>query len=210
MNLRIPLSWTAIGAVVFTALFAVAACGRGQSSPVGTGPVPLAEPHTRVVADGLFGPVGLEALPDGSMLIAEEGTGGRDDSAGVTLLLPDGSMGRLISGLPSTRDSGDLAGVPLVKLSPDGATLYVGNFGAGHVWTLASVPRRASRGLGIAGHTLHAGGPRQGTAAAQQRDGGQSVRYGLRRRWRAGRIGRNRQRGGERESRRHDAVLPSL
>jgi cytochrome c peroxidase len=111
--------------------------------------MPLSEPHLRVVADGLFGPVGLEALPNGSILIAEEGTGQRDDSAGVSLLLPDGTMGRLISGLPSTRDSGDLAGVPLVKLSPDGATLYVGNFGAGHVWTLPLSAEEQAAGLAL-------------------------------------------------------------
>ena len=69
-------------------------------------------------------------------MIAEEGNGDRDTSAGVTLVTPDGRSGRLISGLFSTRDAGDLAGVPLVSVSPDGTTLYVANFGQDHLWTL--------------------------------------------------------------------------
>ncbi|MCB0047454.1 MAG: ScyD/ScyE family protein [Caldilineaceae bacterium] len=104
-------------------------------SPTSPAPVP-SPPVITVVTDGLLGPIGLAALPDGSLLVAEEGTGGRDDSAGVSLITPDGRIGRFISGLPSSRDSGDLAGVPLVSLGPDGRTLYVGNFGQGHLWTL--------------------------------------------------------------------------
>ncbi|MCP4362330.1 MAG: hypothetical protein GY796_30355, partial [Chloroflexi bacterium] len=97
-------------------------------------------PHTAVIAEGLLNPVGLAALPDGSLLIAEEGTGNNDLSAGVSLMTPDGRIGRLISGLPSSRDSGDLSGVPFVNIAPDGTTLYLGNFGAGHLWTLPLTP----------------------------------------------------------------------
>jgi cytochrome c peroxidase len=86
--------------------------------------------------------VGLAALPDGSLFIAEEGTGANDLSAGVSLRTPDGEIGRFISGLPSTLDSGDLSGVPLVGVSPDERTLYVGNYGEGHVWTYPLEPRR--------------------------------------------------------------------
>ncbi|MEZ4680064.1 MAG: hypothetical protein R2932_38170 [Caldilineaceae bacterium] len=35
--------------------------------------------HVTVVLDGLVGPVGLAALPDGTLLIAEEGTGANDE-----------------------------------------------------------------------------------------------------------------------------------
>ena len=140
------VSVRSLGVALFAlALLALSSCA-GET--VATTTVrPLAEPHVRVVADGLFGPVGLEALPDGSLLVAEEGTGHRDDSAGITLLKPDGTMGRLVSGLPSTRDSGDLAGVPLVKLSPDGTMIYVGNFGAGHLWTLPLSEEDQKHGL---------------------------------------------------------------
>ena len=91
-----------------------------------------------ILAEGLYNPVGLAMLPNGNVLIAEEGTGNDDLSAGVSMMLPDGTIGRLISGFPSSRDSGDLSGVPLVNVSPDGETIYVGNFNASHLWTLPS------------------------------------------------------------------------
>ena len=92
--------------------------------------------HVTVVLEGLVGPVGLAALADGTVLIAEEGSGDNDESAGVTLLLPNGRHGRLITGLPSSRDAGDLAGVHAVAVAPDGHTIYVGGFGEGFLWTL--------------------------------------------------------------------------
>ncbi|RME65365.1 MAG: ScyD/ScyE family protein, partial [Caldilineae bacterium] len=66
---------------------------------------------------------------------------------GVSLLTPDGQIGRLISGFPSTRDAGDLAGVPLVALAPDNSRIYVGNFGAGHLWVLPLTPEQQKNGL---------------------------------------------------------------
>ena len=71
-------------------------------------------PQIRVVVDGLLSPIGIAALPDGSLLVAEDGTGAEDDSSGISLVRPDGTVGRLVSGFPSNRDSGDLAGAPLV------------------------------------------------------------------------------------------------
>jgi cytochrome c peroxidase len=99
-------------------------------------------PRVEIVAEGLINPLGLAALPDGSLFIAEEGTGGNDLSAGVSLMTPDGEIGRFISGLPSSRDAGDLSGAPLVAVSPDETTLYTANFGAGHLWTFPLEPRR--------------------------------------------------------------------
>lgn len=96
------------------------------------------EPSANIIIQGLLNPVGMVQLPNGNLLIAEEGTGKGDYSAGVSLLLPDGTLGRLISGLPSNRDSGDLSGVPLVGLSPDENTIYMGSFNAGHLWTLSA------------------------------------------------------------------------
>ncbi|UCG23973.1 MAG: ScyD/ScyE family protein [Chloroflexota bacterium] len=101
------------------------------------------QPKVRVVAEGLINPLGLAVLPDGSLLVAEEGTGEKDDSAGVSLIRPDGQGGRLISGLYSSRDSGDLSGAPLVAVSPAGDALYVGNFDAGHLWMLPLSPGEA-------------------------------------------------------------------
>lgn len=88
-----------------------------------------------IVAEGLQNPLGL-TWDEGHLFIAEEGSGEEDDSAGVSLRLPDGTIGRLISNLPSGRDSGDLSGVPLVVLAADGGTLYTTYFGRGALLTL--------------------------------------------------------------------------
>ena len=74
-------------------------------------------PTTRVLAEGLLNPIGLARLPDGALLVAEMGTGAGDNSAGITFITADRQMGRLVSGIPSTRDSGDLAGAPLVAIA---------------------------------------------------------------------------------------------
>ena len=93
------------------------------------------EPQVEVVASGLLNPMGLAWLPDGGLLIAEEGTGAGDMSAGVSMLTPDGRVGRVVSGLPSSLDSGDLSGVPLVGVAPDGSTAFVGHFQSGRLLT---------------------------------------------------------------------------
>ncbi|MEZ4560109.1 MAG: ScyD/ScyE family protein, partial [Caldilineaceae bacterium] len=137
-------------AAVALALGVMSACASAPSTAPAPGALPdLSAPSVTVVVDGLFGPLGLETLADGSLLVAEEGTGQRDDSAGVSLITPDGTVGRFISGLPSTRDAGDLAGVPLVKLSPDGTTLYVGNFGVGHLWTYTLSADEQAHGIAL-------------------------------------------------------------
>ena len=92
------------------------------------------EPEATVLIEDLLNPVGIEPLPDGSLLIAEEGTGEKDMSAGVTLLLANGRSGRLISTLPSGRDSGDLSGVPFVRWRE--GMLYTSFFNLGHLATL--------------------------------------------------------------------------
>lgn len=88
------------------------------------------DPQVTVVAEGLVNPLGLAALPDGSILIAEEGTGEVDQSAGLSVLTTDGRVGRVVDGLPSGRDAGDLSGAALAGVSPDGQTAYVAHFGA--------------------------------------------------------------------------------
>jgi len=88
------------------------------------------------IASGLLNPVGMAELPNGNILIAEEGTGEPDDSAGISLLTVDGEVGRLVSGFPSGRDSGDLSGIPLVAVSPDETTIYFSHFNAGQLFTL--------------------------------------------------------------------------
>ncbi|KAA3658387.1 MAG: hypothetical protein DWQ04_25290, partial [Chloroflexi bacterium] len=123
---RTRLLW--LGGIAFLLFSFITAC---KVEP------PKLVPQVSIVAQGFLNPVGIAALPDGTLLIAEEGTGNDDLSAGVSLITPDGEIGRLISGLPSSRDSGDLSGAPLLAISPTGDMLYVGNFGEGNLWTLS-------------------------------------------------------------------------
>jgi len=98
------------------------------------------EPDIAVIAEGLLNPVGMAQLPDGSILVAEEGTGNNDASAGVSLITVGGQVGRVVSGLPSSRDSGDLSGVPFVAVDSAGTRLYLSYFGAGRILSLAIPP----------------------------------------------------------------------
>jgi DNA-binding beta-propeller fold protein YncE len=54
-----------------------------------------------------------------------------------------------VSGFSSSRDSGDLAGVNTVALSPAGDKIYLGNFGQGHLWTLPLTVEQQSQGLSV-------------------------------------------------------------
>ena len=77
----------------------------------------------RTVAEGLFYPAGLALLPDGGVLIAEAGGHG-ERSAGISLLQPDGALGRLVSGLPSSFSHQNLIRAPALAVSPaDGAVV---------------------------------------------------------------------------------------
>ncbi len=128
--------------------FTFQACATDPASPPPTTtPTPSPEPQIQVIAEGLLGPIGLAILPDGGLLVAEAGTGDRDESAGVSLITADGKVSRLISGLPSSRDAGDLAGVNLVALSPDQDKIYLGNFGQGHLWVLQLTAEQQTNGL---------------------------------------------------------------
>lgn len=87
------------------------------------------EPSVAIVAEGLYYPAGMALLPDGSVLIAEAGGHG-ERSAGISLLQPDGSLGRLISGIPSAFSKDNLINAPALAVSPDGGTLAIALAGA--------------------------------------------------------------------------------
>ncbi len=99
-----------------------------------------------VVAEDLVNPVGLALLPTGGLLVAEEGTGDDDNSAGIAMVSGN-RVDRVVDDLPSGRDSGDLSGVPMVGLSPDGTTVYTSHFGAESLLTFP-VPTSKAVDLG--------------------------------------------------------------
>ena len=94
------------------------------------------EPQISIVAEGLYYPAGLALLADGSVLIAEAGGHG-ERSAGISLLQPDGSLGRLVSNIPSAFSREHLISAPAVAVSPDGGTIVVGLAGA-QLYSLSS------------------------------------------------------------------------
>ena len=81
-------------------------------------------PRAQVIAEGLYYPAGLAALPDGGILIAEAGGHG-ERSAGISLLQSDGALGRLLSLLPSGRVNHGLFSAPVVAIPATGAEILV-------------------------------------------------------------------------------------
>ncbi|MDE2650276.1 MAG: hypothetical protein OXI62_06115 [Chloroflexota bacterium] len=81
-------------------------------------------PRVQIIAEGLYYPAGLAALPDGGILIAEAGGHG-EHSAGISLLQSDGVLGRLLSLAPSGRINNGLFSAPVAAVSPDGADIIV-------------------------------------------------------------------------------------
>lgn len=120
---------------LFTSLLLLMTACNGSDAEFGVEIDRTPTPNVEVVASGLINPLGLALLPDGGVLIAEEGTGEGDMSGGVSMLTSDGTIGRVVSGLPSSRDSGDLSGTPLVGVAPDGTTAYVAHFNSGKLLT---------------------------------------------------------------------------
>lgn len=95
------------------------------------------------LVEGLYHPLGLALLPDGSVLVAEMGSmevdtrlGFDRESAGISLLRPDGSARRLVSGFPSGRDPSDMFGALALAVSPDQATIYISHHNAQRLYTL--------------------------------------------------------------------------
>lgn len=95
---------------------------------------------TEVLAEGLINPIGITVSDDGSLLVAEAGTGEDDTSSGVSLI-SNGRVDRVVSGLPSSRNSGDLAGASLIGVHPDGDMAYTAHFGSGALLTFPTPDR---------------------------------------------------------------------
>ena len=119
---------THLAVAIAVPVLLMACDGDSVDRPEGADRTPI--PQVEVVAAGLVKPLGLAALPDGGLLIAEAGTGQRDMSAGVSMLTAEGTVGRVLSGLSSHSDSGDVPSGPLIGVSQDGRTAFVGMAGS--------------------------------------------------------------------------------
>ncbi|MDE2857779.1 MAG: ScyD/ScyE family protein [Chloroflexota bacterium] len=101
------------------------------------------KPSLTSVVEGLYHPLGMALLPDGSVLVSEMGSmevdtrlGFDSDSAGISIVSPDGIVRRLVSGFPSGRDPSDMLGALALAVSPDQETIYIGHHNAQRLYTL--------------------------------------------------------------------------
>ena len=117
-------SWLAL---VSSALLIASACGSTTE--------PADSSVITEVASGLLAPIGLAETADGRILVAEDGTG-QGDFSGAISVIENGAGRVLVSGFPSGRDSGDLSGSAMVGVDADD-TVFIGNFGEGHIWSIA-------------------------------------------------------------------------
>ncbi len=102
--------------------------------------------HGRVatLTDGLNNPRGITIAPDGTLYVAEAGTGGDEfclpmeeaevcmgATAGVAAIAPDGTVTRVVEGLPSlVAGEGEFAGAADVVVAADGSLYISVAFGA--------------------------------------------------------------------------------
>jgi hypothetical protein len=105
-------------------------------------PAAAQEPQIEVVAEGLDAPRGVTVAPDGSIYVAEAGSGGETcmpgprggdmcmGPTGAVTRVADGTSSRVIEGLPSAGAAPEFAGVSAVAVNDDGSLILVMNLGA--------------------------------------------------------------------------------
>lgn len=123
-------------------------------------------PTLEVIADGLNVPRGVSIADDGSIYVAEAGAAGDDcletnlgdvqggfcyGPTGAIVRIADGSVERVIEGLPSTLAGPDMGGVSDVAVAADGSIYLVMNLGADPA-VRADFPEE----LAFAGHLVKA------------------------------------------------------
>jgi sugar lactone lactonase YvrE len=105
-------------------------------------PVSAQDAQIEIVAEGLVAPRGVTIAPDGSIYVAEAGSGGETcmpgprggdmcmgPSGGVTRVA-DGTSSRVIEGLPSAGAAPEFGGISSVAVNDDGSLVLVMNLGA--------------------------------------------------------------------------------
>ena len=120
-------------------------------------------------------------------LIAEAGGHG-ERSAGISLLRPDGQLGRLVSGIPSTFSKDNLPSAPALAVSPDGASILVALAGG------AALPPPERSGRLAAGDAAQPRGSQSAGKRIQRRLPAASIRHRFQRKRRASGDGCGRER----------------
>ena len=104
-------------------------------------PVAAQEPQLEVLAEGLVAPRGVTVAADGSVYVAEAGTGGEScmegprgplcfGPSGAVTRVADGASERVVEGLPSAGAEPEFGGVSDVAVLDDGSLVLVMNLGA--------------------------------------------------------------------------------
>jgi hypothetical protein len=137
-----------IGALSTSLLIASAV---GSLSPVPSFAQPRVEPTPFIYAKGLEGPRGLRFGPDGYLYVAEAGTGGSNNTAGICMQVPtppgpytggpsariskissNGTRTTVASGFPSTISAGGVIGVADVVFLDETLYAVIGGGGCSH------------------------------------------------------------------------------
>jgi len=131
------------GAIVLLAALAVPAAAQ--------------EPQIEVVADGLDAPRGITIAADGSIYVAEAGTGGDAcmegprgqvcyGPTGAVTRIADGTSARVLEGLSSSGAGPEVGGVSAVAVNDDGSLVLVMNLGSDPALRESLPPEMAEAG----------------------------------------------------------------
>jgi hypothetical protein len=117
------------------------------------------EPMIEVLAEGLNTPRGLDIASDGSVYVVEAGVGGDlcpdgeagtcFGSTGAILRISDGSVERVIEGLPSSAAGPEIGGISDIALIDDDNFYLINNLGADPATRADRRPVPRGRRLGL-------------------------------------------------------------
>lgn len=110
--------------------------GEAGGNGVAASAPDYSHPQVKVLVEGLRNPGEMALLPDGSLLIAENGTFNDDFSAGISMVTADGQIGRIVSGMPSIDRDYEQIGSAFIAFDAESNTL-TGLFDDVGMWVLA-------------------------------------------------------------------------
>ncbi|MCA9891061.1 MAG: hypothetical protein KC546_21940, partial [Anaerolineae bacterium] len=118
------------------AIYAQSTAEEAGGNGVATSAPDYSHPQVEVLVEGLRNPGEMALLPDGSLLVAENGTFNDDFSAGISMVTADGQIGRIVSGMPSIDRDYEQIGSAFIAFDAESNTL-TGLFDDVGMWVLA-------------------------------------------------------------------------